>query len=89
MTLKEHSALFPLPSTASHVTSVCPMGKIVPDGGSQVTETFPELSEAVGSIHTIAVWFAPSVTNVWLPMHSSFGFSISVIIQKKATELFK
>ena len=62
VTLKEQLTLFPLPSTASQVTRVFPMVNSTSDCASQVTETFPELSEADGSPNvTTAVGFPSSV----------------------------
>ena len=57
------------------MTFVCPMGKMVPDGESQVTLTIPELSEADG--------FTSFVIYDWLSIHLRFGASLSVIIQKR------
>ena len=75
-----HSALFSLSSTASHVTIVCPMVKLVPDGGSQVTsETFPELSVAFGFSHvTKAVVKPTSLAVLIFSTQVICGFSGSV-----------
>ena len=62
-----HAAVFPLPSTASHVTVMFPIGSLVPDGGLQAIEvTFPELSIAVGSSHSTRAVDLP--TSVCLSM---------------------
>ena len=50
---KLHVLLFPLLSTASHVTNVCPIVNSLPDCESQVTSVrFPELSVTEGSCQT-------------------------------------
>ena len=76
---KAHAALFPLPSVASQMIFVCPMLKLLPDGGSQVTETFPELSDTLGLLHTtMAVSKPSSVLTDWLLTHVITGASISM-----------
>ena len=81
LTGAEHSALFPLPSTASQDINVCPMGMMFPNGGSQVRTTFPELSEAIWSPHIlISVWFTSFVRYDWLQLRC--GASLSVNIQR-------
>ena len=78
LTENEQTALFPLPSTAAQVTGVCPIVKLVPDSGPQVTETFPELSEATeGSHSTIAVGFPSSVALYWSSTQLTLGASLS------------
>ena len=71
-------ALFPSSSTASQVTFVLPRVKFVPDGGSHVTETFPELSEAGRLFHVnISVGFPSSVPLSKYLKQVSFGASPS------------
>ena len=78
---KWQEALVPLPSTVSHATVVCPMGKLFPDDGLQITsETLPELSVALGFSHiTIAVGKLSSVCFVKSSTQVICGASRSVI----------
>ena len=86
LTWKAHAASFSLPSTAIQMTVVCPMVNLAPDCGLQVTETFPELSEATGSFHTTtAVGFPSSVLIDWLPLQLIWGSSVS--LKRKHTNI--
>ena len=61
------------------MTDVCPISKLVPDVGSQVIETSPELSAASGSSHvTIAVGFPSSISVDWPSTQVSVGISVSI-----------
>ena len=86
LTLNEHMALFPSLSTASHVTFVNPRGKIVFDGGSHVTETFSELSEA-GRLSrvNISVGFPSSAPISKYLKQVSFGASPSQLPRNTST----
>ena len=81
LTLKRHAALFPLMSTASHVTRVCPMVNSVPDSGLQVILTMSaELSVVVGVCHSItAVGLPISVPTSMSATHVIFGASLSFV----------
>ena len=62
--------MFPLLSLASHVTSVCPIVKSLPDRGIQTIEEMdPELSVAIGTSHsTMAVpWPSSAILDLLLP----------------------
>ena len=84
-----HTAVFPLPSTASHVTVMFPIGSLVPDGGLQTIEaTFPELSIAVGFSHITRAVDLPS--SVCLSMWSTqmiCGSSESVEYQHQISDI--
>jgi len=47
ITRKAHAAVFPLGSLAVQFTVFVPLGKVLPEGGTQVTGTLPQLSVAV------------------------------------------
>ena len=78
--LKLHSALLPLPSTASHCIVVCPIIKLISDSGSHKTlGVFPELSVAFGVCHkTVAVDFPLSVSTDLSPTQFITGGLISI-----------
>ena len=88
-TWKEHSALFPLPSTASHVTFVRPMLKLVPD--CRLHETWGEiweLSDALACFHsTTAVGLAFSVWNDLSSSHTMLGASLSTIAKTDVNQI--
>ena len=66
---KLHVLLFPLLSTASHLTNVWPIVKLVPDCKSQVTSgTFPELSVTEGFCQTAAA------NSLVLAVYPMFGY---------------
>src|SRR5437762_7551628 len=47
MTRKAHAEVFPLGSPAVQLTVFVPLAKVLPEGGTQVTGTVPQLSLAV------------------------------------------
>ena len=71
--------MLPLPSVATQVMTVSPMVKLVSDCGLQkMSETFPELSEAVGVLHeNMAVGLSSSASIDWSPEHVMCGTSTS------------
>ena len=80
-TWKWHSALFLPVSATSHVTSVWPIGKAFPEGGSQVaTRSSPELSQTIGSSHsTKAVWSPKLVFTDLYSLQVICGSSVSAM----------
>ena len=78
---KVHVLLLPLLSTASHVTSVCPIVKLVPDNGLQIIFNISsELSVTSGSFQTATAYGCPGlVVKVWLiGQTSNDGASMSI-----------
>ena len=83
ITSKEQAAVFPLLSMASQIITVCPIEKLASDGGSHVTETFPELSEAKGSSHlTIAAGVPSYIWINWSSTQIIVGASLSTMQNK-------
>ena len=67
-------------SVAVYVTVVGPIGKLSPELWSDIKDTMPELSEAVGSVHVVEPVAPPlSVLIVWaLGQPLMAGSSLSV-----------
>ena len=74
----------PVPSTASHVTNVCPIGNSLPDTGLQVSHILPRSSAKGGFGQTAeAVGNPGSVSNDWLPgQDTTVGLFRAVEIDK-------
>ena len=86
LTRKLHAALFPLPSTASQMTVVCPMGKLLPARGSQITiETFPELSVTVGFSHVATAVAEPSFVSFAMIVSAQLIFGRSESVRDSTT----
>jgi len=70
--------LFVQLSVAVQVTTVLPTENKLPDGGAQLTGTFPpELSDAVGAGHETATRFVPQVRSSLFVGHSIDGGVVS------------
>ena len=74
-------ALLPDPSVKVYVTAVVPTGKNAPGAWVlEVSETIPELSVAVGSVHVTVVPPTPVATvSVMSPMQAITGATVSTV----------
>src|SRR5205814_8120083 len=59
VTLKEAVSVLPLPSAAVQVTVVAPSGKLLPEAGTQVTETVPAQPSRALALKVTAAWPEP------------------------------